>query len=406
MIFFSPPKPADADSADTRKGWPERLVRRPAVFVAAGALVVASAGAAFAASAHKTIEIEVDGEAQSVSTFRSTVGEVLDQAGVSVGEQDEVYPAVEVPLADGAEIIVRYAVPLTVTIDDEVQTVWTTAETASDALETLAAAGRDASAVASRSLVEGRENLDLPVADEGTVNVVVDGRTIPVTVDEPTLVSGVLELAEISLGEYDRVTLSQADDGTPTLTVARVAWGERVEKSAVAFGTREQKDDSLYEGQRRVVQAGKAGEIQRTYATVTIDGVEVYAAAPVESVASEPVEQVVAVGTKQRPVETPSRSATRSAPSSAPASSGGGAPAGGVWAALAQCESGGNPSIVSRNGLYHGLYQFSVSTWRSVGGSGLPSQASPAEQTARAQALQARSGWGQWPACSSKLGLR
>jgi hypothetical protein len=41
-----------------------------------------------------------------------------------------------------------------------------------------------------------------------------------------------------------------------------------------------------------------------------------------------------------------------------------------------------------------------------VGGSGLPSEASMEEQTARAQALQARSGWGQWPACTAKLGLR
>ena len=76
-----------------------------------------------------------------------------------------------------------------------------------------------------------------------------------------------------------------------------------------------------------------------------------------------------------------------------------------MWAALAQCESGGNPTAVSANGLYYGLYQFSLSTWASVGGSGLPSQASPAEQTMRAQTLQARSGWGQWPHCASTLGL-
>jgi LysM repeat protein len=78
---------------------------------------------------------------------------------------------------------------------------------------------------------------------------------------------------------------------------------------------------------------------------------------------------------------------------------------GDVWARLAACESGGNPAINTGNG-YYGAYQFSASTWRSVGGSGLPHQASLEEQTARAQALQARSGWGQWPACSAKLGLR
>ena len=75
------------------------------------------------------------------------------------------------------------------------------------------------------------------------------------------------------------------------------------------------------------------------------------------------------------------------------------------WERLAQCESGGNPTIVSANGLYYGLYQFSLGTWAAVGGSGLPSQASPAEQTMRAQILQARAGWGQWPACAAKLGL-
>lgn len=80
-------------------------------------------------------------------------------------------------------------------------------------------------------------------------------------------------------------------------------------------------------------------------------------------------------------------------------------PSGGVWDRLAQCESGGNWAINTGNGYYGGL-QFSLATWRGVGGSGLPSDASREEQIARGQALQARSGWGQWPECSAKLGLR
>lgn len=76
-----------------------------------------------------------------------------------------------------------------------------------------------------------------------------------------------------------------------------------------------------------------------------------------------------------------------------------------VWAALAQCESSGNPGMNSGNGFY-GAFQFLPSTWASVGGSGLPHENSYEEQKYRAQVLQQRSGWGQWPACSSKLGLR
>jgi len=62
--------------------------------------------------------------------------------------------------------------------------------------------------------------------------------------------------------------------------------------------------------------------------------------------------------------------------------------------------------VISAGGRFHGLYQFSVATWQSMGGTGLPSQASPREQRERAVALQARWGWGQWPACSARLGLR
>ena len=76
-----------------------------------------------------------------------------------------------------------------------------------------------------------------------------------------------------------------------------------------------------------------------------------------------------------------------------------------VWDDVAQCESGGNWSINTGNGFYGGV-QFSASTWRAMGGSGLPHQASRETQIAVAKKLQARAGWGQWPGCSSKLGLR
>ncbi|MEA2386577.1 MAG: resuscitation-promoting factor RpfE [Thermoleophilaceae bacterium] len=66
---------------------------------------------------------------------------------------------------------------------------------------------------------------------------------------------------------------------------------------------------------------------------------------------------------------------------------------------IALCESGGDPTIVSSNGMYHGKYQFSVATWAAMGGSGLPSQAPEAEQDMRAAMLYASSGPGQWPVC-------
>lgn len=77
---------------------------------------------------------------------------------------------------------------------------------------------------------------------------------------------------------------------------------------------------------------------------------------------------------------------------------------GSVWDKIAQCESGGNWSINTGNGYYGGL-QFTLGSWQAVGGNGYPNQASKAEQIARAQALQARQGWGAWPVCSAYAGV-
>jgi Transglycosylase-like domain len=66
--------------------------------------------------------------------------------------------------------------------------------------------------------------------------------------------------------------------------------------------------------------------------------------------------------------------------------------------AIAACESGGNPATNTGNGFY-GKYQFTLSTWQSVGGSGNPAQAPEAEQNKRAAILYAREGASPWPAC-------
>lgn len=93
------------------------------------------------------------------------------------------------------------------------------------------------------------------------------------------------------------------------------------------------------------------------------------------------------------------RPSTKPVASTAPAVAGGS-----VWDQLAQCESGGRWNINTGNGYYGGL-QFLPSTWRAVGGSGLPHQNSREEQIYRAEILLSRSGWGQWPQCARKLGL-
>ena len=76
-----------------------------------------------------------------------------------------------------------------------------------------------------------------------------------------------------------------------------------------------------------------------------------------------------------------------------------------VWQRLRNCEAGGRYDRNSGNG-YYGAYQMSAGTWRSLGYQGLPHQAPAEVQDEAARKLQARSGWGQWPACSRRIGAR
>jgi hypothetical protein len=66
---------------------------------------------------------------------------------------------------------------------------------------------------------------------------------------------------------------------------------------------------------------------------------------------------------------------------------------------IKQRESGGRYTATSASGKYRGAYQFDQRTWQSVGGSGDPAAASPAEQDSRAAALYAKRGSKPWTTC-------
>jgi hypothetical protein len=68
---------------------------------------------------------------------------------------------------------------------------------------------------------------------------------------------------------------------------------------------------------------------------------------------------------------------------------------------IAECESGGDPTAVSKSGRYRGKYQFDLATWRSLGGHGDPIEAAESVQDRLAVRLYKRRGTSPWGACAS-----
>lgn len=374
-------------------------MRRSRVLIAAAvtvATLLAGVGVAYAAIG-KTVTVTVDGQRQQLRTFASTVGGALDKAGVRRSSRDLVVPAESSALRGGALITVRHARQLSLIVDGRRRTVWVLADSVGQALDQLGLNQSGALLSASRSGRIPLTGMDLRVRLPHAIRVLVDNHVRRVTSTDPT-VRAVLARLRIRLASTDRVSLPLAAypaDGV-TIRVTRVRNKLVSDTIAIGFSTIRRADAALPQGQTRTQTAGSAGTIRRTFLATFVDGRLAGKRLVRQQQTAAPVTAVVYYGTQVAAPAPPP-------PPAAPAPSYSGGYGGLNWGELAACESGGNPRAVSPGGLYRGLYQFSMSTWASVGGVGDPINASPAEQTYRAWVLYQRSGRSPWPICGQYL---
>ncbi len=359
----------------------------------AAVLTAVVAGTVAYANADTTVDLTVDGATSQVSADADTVGELLASQHIRLGERDVVAPSPTARIEDGDDVVVRYARQLSVTVDGAQQTYWTTELTVDDALRALGIRAEGARLSASRSQPLGRQGLALLVTTPKKVTLVADGKKRAVTTTAPT-VADLLSEQGITVRSQDKLSVLPSSPTVKGLVVAltRIDLKTVTVKEKVAFTTKTVKTADLYKGERKVVTDGTKGSRTATYRVTLADGKIVSRTLVTATVTTKPVTEVVRVGTKAKPAST---------------SSGGGGSVGGSadslnWAALADCESGGNPRAVNPAG-YYGLYQFSLSTWHAMGGSGNPIDNSSAEQTYRAKLLYKKAGAGQWPVCGRKL---
>ena len=222
----------------------------------------------------------------------------------------------------------------------------------------------------------------LKVATEPAVEVAVAPRVWPsdlveaqaVAVDGNDIVEVVRDGREVT-GDNKRVR-----DGDTVRVVA--VERDRLTKSVpVRAGVVEVPTTDLAPGRRKVVREGRAGLREVVAVRTFHNGEPVKYRVVDRTILQEPRPRRVLVG--REPWSVPGTDGLN-------------------WTALAGCESGGNPRAVNPAG-YYGLYQFNVTTWRSVGGSGMPHLASAGEQTYRAKLLYKSRGRSPWPNCGRLL---
>ncbi|MER8025274.1 resuscitation-promoting factor [Glutamicibacter protophormiae] len=384
--------------------WAKYLVQALAV-----ALVIA--GTVFYIAGQKSITISVDGESKVVTTRAATVASVLEQQDIALGERDEISVATDAPVVDAQKIEIKRNKSVQVNLDGTERVVHTTGMTVADLVEELdLEKGAEISMDESQNLAAVAS--DIKIITPKAVTLLVDKKKTEASTTAQT-VKELLAEQGVSLGDDDEVNVKVKKDTEKDVeTSTKIADGQQIEVIKVsiktwdetrdiAFETEKVKDKNLAKGKTKVETKGEKGERELTLRQETRNGKKGEEEVLKAKVTKKPVAEVVKVGTKEEKKEEKKDSSSKVTK----------APSGSVsanWAALAKCESGGNWSINTGNGYYGGL-QFSASSWRAVGGTKyapLPHQATPAEQVAAAEKLRASGGWGHWPACSSKLGLR
>ncbi len=372
-------------------------------FAGAGAALLLTAAGVGAAQIDKAVTLSVDGQPRAAHVFGSTVGDLLENQGITIGADDRVVPAVDAALHDGDTVNVAYARPLTVTVDGKTRQVNTTERTVEGALAALGLRDEGGRLSVSRSQTIGRAGLAMSLVTPKQVSVVADGKTTKKTITAGTVGEALVQL-RITVGPADRVTPAVSAPLTEamTLKVQRVTTKTTSRTESIPFSTARTSSSKLYTGDTEVDVRGVNGARTVTTRQTLVDGAASGAAKTAVKVTKAPTKQLLLVGTKTRPAPAaPSPRPSTPSASKPPSGGSGGAinlARAGMWDGIAACESGNNWSINTGNGYYGGL-QFAASTWLGAGGGDFAPRAdlaSRAEQITVANRLYASSGTSQW----------
>ncbi|MBC2642928.1 MULTISPECIES: resuscitation-promoting factor [unclassified Rhodococcus (in: high G+C Gram-positive bacteria)] len=365
--------------------------RSPLLYtVVALLLATLIAGGVMAVVRHKTVTLDVDGEQISLSTMTTSVDAALSDAGYSISDRDVVAPERDATLSDGDTVVLRRAREVSLTVDGQPKTVWTTALTVEDALKQFDL-GDDVHVSASRSQRLPLDGAALDVLNPLVVKL-TDG-ALPVTD---------VRMAAPTVGEFlaaHGAPLEQADTVVPSadtplaegmdVTVTRDRTETKVETLPLAPEEQRIEDPTMNMSRTVVENPGLPGVQDVTFAVNTVNGKEIGRNQVAATVTTPAQPKVVRVGAKPGTEVPPVENGT-------------------VWDALAQCEATGNWAINTGNGFFGGV-QFDQNTWERQGGLKYAPRADLAtreEQIAVASKTQKTQGWGAWPTCSGRLGVR
>ncbi len=221
------------------------------------------------------VTLAVDGKERTVSTFGDTVQDVLDAEGIEVGSRDLVQPGVDEQIDGGDRISVRYSRPIELTLDGETSTHWVTATDVEGALDQIGVVYADSRLSTSRGADIDRGGAEIEVITPKRLVLKLAGKkAVTRTVPALTVEDALAEVG-VELDEFDKVRPgreAEVADGDRIVFTDIEQRKRSVDGEVVPAPVREVEDDSMYEGERKVVTEGVDGVRDVTYRVIVRNG--------------------------------------------------------------------------------------------------------------------------------------
>ena len=232
-------------------------------------------------------------------TREDTVGEFLAEMGIEVSEHDKLSHLLDDEIESGMNLSLEKAKQIILTIDSVDEVHYTTEDTVKDffnAINVTVNEHDDLNLSPNQAIVE-ELNIILNRAIEVTIKDATEEESVWTTANT---VGELLESEAIELNELDRLEPKKEAELEQDMTVSitRVEEVTDVIEEKIEFSTVRRNDASIEKGKEKVIASGSDGLIEKKYKVIIENGKEVSRELVSEEVKKQSEQRVVAVGTK------------------------------------------------------------------------------------------------------------
>ncbi|MCT4781101.1 ubiquitin-like domain-containing protein, partial [Exiguobacterium antarcticum] len=274
---------------------------RSIAYMTIGCTLLLIASVLYLAMDHpRDITIMVDGRETKIETLETSVYGVLKEAGISVRAQDEIEPALSADLPDNELIVIRPAKEITLIMGyGEAQTIRTQARRVDDLLKERGIEQMETDDIYPSKDAVLTTGMTVRYREAFPLELIVEGKARSLYTYQTT-VRELLAMQGIKLQPEDNVSpgLDTVVVKDMLVTVNTTRRAVLTEEQLLPFEVETIEDETLPAGEQLVTKAGRPGIRTQKYQLTLADGLSKEKKLITNKITSQPVKQVVKVGTK------------------------------------------------------------------------------------------------------------